>query len=257
MMNDSDAVHHANEFDDEDSGMQEALQQGYREGKQAGQDSGFQEGRRLGQVSGVNYGMELGFAMGMVEAVQDWMKNQQHQHQQEHQPRKKNHQEPNGQAQAGIQRHHCGDNMALVYRIEKTVQNLEHAIQDFPNLQDLFHRQPQSSIFDNRDTTTTSTDYDTRSSMSQNESDGIRQKLQRIRTLCKLLATKLGMPHHSFLSVLQQQQQQQQHQQSSQLVNNVDSSLMTETKNNYVGINNHQTMPPQYPVGNGMDTTEW
>jgi hypothetical protein len=231
------------------------LRQGRWEGIQAGQDSGFQEGRKLGQVTGVNYGMELGFTMGMVEAVQEWMMNQQQQQQpqpQQHDHELKAQQEViDNNAQNDVQRHIISsDNM---FRIEKTVQNLTKAIQEFPTVQDLFPCQPSPIQLDNGDTTTTTTstsNEDSASCMSQNEVDDIKQKLQRIRAFTKVLAAKLGMPHHSLFAVLQQQQPQP--------VNHGNSSLMTPTNSNNDDYNdNHHHPKQQFPMDNARDTTDW
>jgi hypothetical protein len=239
-----------NDFDKDDKGMQSALQQGRLEGIQAGQESGFLEGQKLGQITGVNYGMELGFTMGMVQAVQAWLLDQRQKH--EHQSKKKmNDQETEGQviherAQPGVQLHSNGENNTFVLdRIEKTVLHLQQAIQEFPTIQDLFRRQPPAPPMsdDGNTTTTTTTDKDYTSSTSQNETHDIRQKLQRIRTLCKLLAVKLGMPHHSLSSVLQQ---------PVQPIEDVDPTLTIESKINNIGLNNYPHQP-----GNRSDTDDW
>jgi hypothetical protein len=264
------------DFDEDDFGMQEALQQGRMEGIQAGETSGFQEGRRLGQVTGVNYGMELGFAMGMVEAVQEWIINQQQQQQQQQQhAKKKNYQVlkagvVNEMVKTGVVQRHIrgnstnnsdGDNSEFIQRIEKTVQNLTQAIREFPTSQDLFRCQPPSTSSNDGIITTafstTTMDNDSTSSMTQNEVDDIRQRSQRIRTLCKLLATKLGMPHHSLSSVLQRKQQQQQP--PTQPIKDFDTTLMTATTDSSDnGLNNRRRIPQQYPTHNkGGGATEW
>lgn len=152
--------------------MTEAMQQGRMEGMHVAQKDGLHEGRRLGQAKGVEYGMELGFAMGMVESVQEWLTVQR------------------------SEGERCGNTSThSLDRIEKTCQNLDQAIWNFPDIHCLLQTSTEKEEED-KDLEGTAT--------NQQEDDDIRKNLQRIRALSKVLSSKLGMPRYSLQAILEE-----------------------------------------------------
>ena len=140
---------------------------GRAEGREAGLKEGFKEGRLLGQKTGVEYGMEVGFATGLLEAVREAIVE-------DRIPEKS------------------------LERIAKSANDLEKAIDDFPSSQESIRNLFRyKSIHNNED----ENDDEQRRSHNEEE-EHIRAKLQRIRARSKVLAAKLGIPHHSLKTVL-------------------------------------------------------
>ncbi|KAG7345139.1 hypothetical protein IV203_032670 [Nitzschia inconspicua] len=174
--------------------MSDALQQGRLEGMQAGKDAGFHDGRKLGQVNGVDYGMEIGFAMGMLVAVQEWIQCQQKQHMTSSSSENDESlcAQPPGSRPSDL----------AINRIQTTCQRLDDAIQDFPSIQNLFR---SDGFEDNNSIINDRKEASSQSMPSKGHEEDVRQQLQRIRALTKVLATKLGVPRHSLQHVLEQQ----------------------------------------------------
>ncbi len=141
---------------------------GRAEGREAGLQEGFREGRLLGQTTGVEYGMEIGFAAGLLEAVRQAIAEGQL-------PEKS------------------------IERITKSANDLEKAIDDFPSSQEsIRERLFQSKSIKNDD----DENGDEQSQRHHDKEEDVRAKLQRIRARCKVLAAKLGIPHHSLKTIM-------------------------------------------------------
>jgi len=154
------------------------VEKGRAEGREAGLLEGFKEGRLLGQTTGVEYGMEIGFATGLLEAVRESIKS------------------------GGVSTPSSGS----LDRIVKSADDLERAIRDFPSSEDairkrLFRSGEGGNIDKELDGRHDVDDEELQTRSGSSEED-IRAKLQRIRARCKVLAAKLGIPHHSLKTVL-------------------------------------------------------
>jgi len=141
---------------------------GRAEGREAGLREGFKEGRLLGQTTGVEYGMEIGFAAGLVEAV----------------------------------RHAIAEGQIpekSIKRITKSANDLEKAIEDFPSSQESIRER----LFQSKSIKNDGDENDDEQWQNKNDKEeDVRAKLQRIRARCKVLAAKLGIPHHSLKTIL-------------------------------------------------------
>jgi hypothetical protein len=189
--------------DVDDIVYQTALEEGHQDGKQAAETASLKEGQRLGQVTGVDYGMEIGFAMGLVEAVKEWLVTEM-----------KEKERQKGQDENVVQEgttllpttQHANtsqiQNASSIHRMQKSVDDLEAAIQEFPRIQQLFFENENGESGSNRVGKIVSDTFTTSSSSQQSN---IREALQRIRARTKVLTAKLGLPHHSLKSVLQEQ----------------------------------------------------
>ena len=152
---------------------------GRKEGREAGLGQGFNDGRLIGQKTGVEYGMEIGFATGLLEAVRQ-----------------------------GI---NSGDlsPMGSLDRITKSANDLEKAIHDFPSSEESIKKRlfrstshSEKSIINISSSNNDNDDYKQLQRRDGSSEENIRAKLQRIRARCKVLAAKLGIPHHSLKTVL-------------------------------------------------------
>jgi len=142
---------------------------GRAEGREAGLKEGFKEGRLLGQKTGVEYGMEVGFASGLLETIREAMMEGRI-------PEKS------------------------LERIAKSANDLEKAINDFPSSEESIRNLFRSKSIHNNENENENDDEQWR--RNNEEEEDIRAKLQRIRARCKVLAAKLGIPHHSLKTIL-------------------------------------------------------
>ena len=151
------------------------VESGRKEGREAGLREGFRDGRLLGQKTGVEYGMEIGFAIGLLEAVRQSID--------------------------------AGDLASLgsLDRITKSTNDLEKAIQDFPSSKDSIKKrlfQSSQGSSDMMDNNQNDSDDEHLQRLDGSNEEDVRTKLQRIRARCKVLAAKLGIPHHSLKTIL-------------------------------------------------------
>ena len=117
-------------------------EEGRAQGRQEGSLAGFDQGYSLGQTTALSYGMEIGFMRGVVVVLEERMKQQQN--------------------------HKMGD------RIDKSLQNLQAALDDFPS--------PEA--------------------LHSNETD-VARKFERAQTCFKLLITQLGVPNLSLHRIME------------------------------------------------------
>mmetsp|Transcript_17598 Transcript_17598/g.40176 ORF Transcript_17598/g.40176 Transcript_17598/m.40176 type:complete len:221 (-) Transcript_17598:1882-2544(-) len=145
------------------------VDEGRAEGREAGILEGFQEGRTLGQTTGVGHGMEVGFATGLLEAVREALAS-------------------------GDLSPSTAFSEGSLDRIAASAESLEKAIGGFPSSS---RDEIEGRLFRSgtRDAGDGDDDGDPGGGDSQED---VRAKLQRIRARCKVLAAKLGIPHHSL-----------------------------------------------------------
>jgi len=142
-----------------------SLQAGRTEGREAGALAGFREGRGLGQTKGLEFGLEVGFYQGVVKALRG--------------------------------KHHND-------RIQKNIEKLQEAIDDFPTPDELFeatkHHISMSEMRSQNPVTGHPDEHDDSENPSKFD---ILNKLQRIRARFKLLTVQLGKPKFSLKNVLE------------------------------------------------------
>jgi hypothetical protein len=130
---------------------------GRQDGREAGLHAGFKDGYALGRTKGIEFGMELGFIRGFLNTIE------------------------NGDLESG-------QDAARVERIQKGVEDLRRAIDDFPSPDAVLTSRMNSKHSLGDDSEANATD--------------IMGALQRIRAKFKVLTVQLKMPHYSLKQVL-------------------------------------------------------
>ena len=141
---------------------QKHMDMGRHEGREAGLQAGFNDGFALGRSKGIEYGMELGFILGFLHTIEMRIQSNQ------------------------------GDDTA---RIEKKLDDLRQAIDDFPR---------PDTIFSCAETMQNSDPYIRQDDSEAAVYDGtdILGAMQRIRAKFKVLLMHLKIPHFSLKQVM-------------------------------------------------------
>lgn len=188
----------------------EAQAEGHREGQAAGRAASLTEGYKLGQTTALNYGTPLGFVQGVVEALSLSMDVQ----------------EENGRdgtAENSIADKKPTSSPVPTEKARRTLQNLQRALDDFPQTATLFQNPETTDSANQPDDKLKNDDYDDseRRLDSEREQPTVRQAWQRIQTRFRLLMVQLHMPHISLEAVLQDS--------PPQLSSNIDSKPAPST----------------------------
>ena len=153
----------------------DAMEAGREEGRVAGTKSGFQAGSDLGRAKGVEYGMELGFCEGIIQKIQALLED------------------PDLTTKSPDSK--LVKNRA---KIEKSLVDLQQALQAFPEPSELFAKESNGTI---------SEPLPKQDGVEQVDSTAavdVRNEMQRIRAKFKVLMVQLGMPHLSIKQVMDQ-----------------------------------------------------
>ena len=133
------------------------MELGRQDGREAGLHAGFKDGHALGRTKGIEFGMELGFIRGFLNTIE------------------------HGEMESN-------QDAARVQRIQKGVEGLRRAIDDFPAPDTVFASAMNSKHRPGDNTEANAMD--------------IMGALQRIRAKFKVLTVQLKIPHYSLKQVL-------------------------------------------------------
>eukprot|EP00934_Nitzschia_sp_Nitz4_P008579 Nitzschia sp. Nitz4//scaffold181_size46380//34608//35216//NITZ4_007183-RA/size46380-processed-gene-0.36-mRNA-1//-1//CDS//3329539528//8569//frame0 len=155
------------------------FEQGKAEGSKAGELSGYREGQALGQGKGLEFGLEIGFYQGVLSSIQQSMENDTH-----------------------------SSALRFNEKTSKHLKNLQHAIDDFPTVEELIASASNgqlplenASLMESSDTEPMN-EYDQADSETSPKRD-VLQQMQLIRARYKILMVQLGKPQFSFQKVMQ------------------------------------------------------
>jgi hypothetical protein len=154
---------------------------GREEGRQAGLQAGYKDGLSLGRTKGIEFGMELGFIRGFLNTVEhtQWesslIKGQEFEEQQQQQQR-----------------------AVVAQRIQKGLQDLRQAIEDFPSPDAIF----ASSTMNNDNHNNENDSEEEAAAQATANATDVMGALQRIRAKFKVLTVQLKIPHYSLHQVM-------------------------------------------------------
>ena len=154
-----------------DDTAKSATTHGTEDGRAAGEAASFLEGQMLGASKGLEIGIEIGFAQGLLEIAREHLAAL----------AKVGTGESNNPTCISV-----SGTTPMHVRVQRSVDELEGAIKDFPTSTELFRQ--RDTLHDG--------------DMGPSLGVDVREKLQRIRARCKVLTVQLGIPHHSLKRVM-------------------------------------------------------
>jgi uncharacterized protein YoxC len=139
----------------------------------------------LGASKGLEIGLEIGFAKGLLEVCRKRIDTLT---------------KKDDNIEGDVTETSTSAKTSSRARLERSIDELERAIQDFPSSAELFAASLSNNLHRNESETQASLQNE--AGDVQGAEVDVQAKLQRIRARCKVLTVQLGIPYHSLKRVM-------------------------------------------------------